>query len=145
MALFGPTFDQGIAAAAVGAINVILLWLVFRRLGVNPQSQRWLLVAFALGSVHWWAAGEGTVWLFAHITAVMFALAALVLALSDDGRSWSGCSSGWVRRPACRSASRIPLYAALLGRWPVRWPPQLSGKSVLPLIRSPPGSRSRSW
>ena len=65
VALFGPSFDQGIAAALVGSINIVLLWLVFLRLHVEPMSQRWLLVAFAFGSVHWWAAGEGTVWLLA--------------------------------------------------------------------------------
>jgi hypothetical protein len=28
----------------------------------------------------------------------------------------------------------MPLYLALYGRWPVRWPPKLSAKSALPLI-----------
>ena len=134
VALFGPTFDQGIAAAAVGAINVILLWLVFRRLGVAPQSQRWLLVAFALGSVHWWAAGEGTVWLFAHITAVMFALAALVLALQRRRAFLVGLLLGLGAAARVPVGLTIPLYAALLCRWPVRWPLQLSRKSFLPLI-----------
>ena len=134
VALFGPTFDQGIAAAVVGAINVILLWLVFRRLGVAPQAQRWLLVAFALGSVHWWAAGEGTVWLFAHITAVMFALAALVLALQRRRAFLVGLLLGLGAAARVPVGLTIPLYAALLCRWPVHWPPKLSRQSVLPLI-----------
>ena len=81
VALFGPTVDQSIAAAIIGAANILLLWLVFVKLDVAPMSRCWLLAAFAFGSVHWWAAGEGTVWLFAHISAVFFALAALLLAL----------------------------------------------------------------
>ena len=134
VALFGPTFDQGIAAAIVGSINIILLWLVFRRLGVAPQSQRWLLVAFALGSVHWWAAGEGTVWLFAHITAVMFALAALVLALQRRRAFLVGLLLGLGAAARVPVGLTIPLYAALLCRWPVRLPPKLSRASFLPLI-----------
>ena len=82
VALFGPTVDQSIAAAIIGAANILLLWLVFVRLDVTPVARCWLLAAFAFGSVHWWAAGEGTVWLFAHISAVFFALSALVARLA---------------------------------------------------------------
>lgn len=134
VALFGPTFDQGIAAAVVGAVNILLLWLVFRRLHVEPMAQRWLLVAFALGSVHWWAAGEGTVWLFAHIVAVMFALAALLLALQRRRAFLVGALLGLGAASRVPVGLTFPLYAALLCRWPVRWPPRFSMGSVRPLI-----------
>lgn len=134
VALFGPTFDQGIAAAVVGAVNVVLLWLVFRRLHVAPTSQRWLLIAFAFGSVHWWAAGEGTVWLFAHVTAVMFALGALVLVLYRKPVILVGILLGLAAAARVPVGLTVPLFAALLCRWPVRWPPKLSRSSFLPLI-----------
>jgi len=134
VALFGPSFDQGIAAAIVGGLNVILLWLVFRRLHVAPMSQRWLLVAFALGSVHWWAAGEATVWLFAHIVAVCFALAALALALDRRWPLLAGLLLGLGAASRVPVGLTIPLYAALFCRWPVRWPLQLSASSFRPLV-----------
>ena len=134
VAVFGPTFDQGIAAAIVGAINVLLLWLVFRRLHVAPMAQRWLLVAFALGSVHWWAAGEATVWLFAHIVAVCFALAALTLALDRRWPFLAGVLLGLGAASRVPVGLTIPLYAALFARWPVRWPLQLSIASFRPLV-----------
>ena len=36
VALFGLTVDQSIAAAIIGAANILLLWLVFVRLDVTP-------------------------------------------------------------------------------------------------------------
>ena len=134
VAIFGPTFDQGIAAAIVGAANIVLLWLVFRRLRVASTSQRWLLLAFALGSVHWWAAGEGTVWLFAHVVAVFFALAALVLALYRTRPFLAGLLLGLGAASRVPIGLTIPLYAALYGRWPVRWPSRLSTAMVQPLL-----------
>lgn len=134
VALFGPSFDQGIAAALVGAANIVLLWLVFRRLRVAPTSRRWLLVAFAFGSVHWWAAGEGTVWLFAHIVAVFFGLSALYLALHRTRPFLAGLLLGLGAASRVPIGLTLPLYAALYGRWPVRWPPRLSSRSFRPLI-----------
>lgn len=134
VALFGPTVDQSIAAAIIGAANILLLWLVFVRLDVTPVARCWLLAAFAFGSVHWWAAGEGTVWLFAHISAVFFALSALLLALHGTRPFLAGFLLGLGAASRVPVGLTMPLYLALYGRWPVRWPPKLSAKSVLPLI-----------
>lgn len=134
VAIFGPTVDQGVAAAVLGAVNIVLLWLVFRRLRVAEDARRWLLVAFAFGSVHWWAAGEGTVWLFAHLSAVTFGLAALFLALGRSSPLLAGILLGLGAASRVPIGLTLPLYAALYGRWPVRWPPQLSARSVLPLV-----------
>jgi hypothetical protein len=134
VALFGPTVDQSIAAAIIGAANILLLWLVFVKLDVAPMSRCWLLAAFAFGSVHWWAAGEGTVWLFAHISAVFFALAALLLALHGTRPFLAGLLLGLGAASRVPIGLTMPLYLALYGRWPVSWPPKVSSRSVLPLI-----------
>lgn len=134
VAAFGPNVDQGIAAAVLGAANIVLLWRVFARLHVDRDAGRWLLVAFAFGSVHWWAAGEGTVWLFAHLSAVFFGLAALWLALGRTRPFLAGLLLGLGAASRVPVGLTLPLYAALYGRWPVHWPPRLSRSSVLPLI-----------
>lgn len=134
VALFGPTVDQSIAAAIIGAANILLLWLVFVKLDVAPTARCWLLAAFAFGSVHWWAAGEATVWLFAHISAVFFALSALLLALHGSRPFLAGLLLGLGAASRVPVGLTMPLYLALYGRWPVTWPPKLSAKSVLPLI-----------
>ena len=134
VALFGPTVDQSVAAAIIGAANILLLWLVFVKLDVAPVSRCWLLAAFAFGSVHWWAAGEGTVWLFAHLSAVFFALAALLLALHGTRPFLAGILLGLGAASRVPVGLTMPLYLALYARWPVHWPPKLSSRSFLTLF-----------
>jgi len=113
VALLGPSFDQGIAAALVGGLNVALLWTLLGKIGVAPLPRRALTAAFALGSVHWWAAGVGTSWLFAGVNGVFYALLALWLALDRRWPILAGVFLG------CAAASRLPvgltfpLYLAL--------------------------------
>lgn len=107
VAAFGPGFDQGIATALFGGANVALLWLLLRGWGVAPASAGWLTAAFAVGSVHWWAAGTGTVWLHAQVVAVFFALAALNLAVRRRWPLAAGLLLG------CAAASRLPVGLTL--------------------------------
>lgn len=123
VALFGPGFDQGIATALFGGANVALVWLLLRRYGVAPTPAGWLTAAFAVGSVHWWVAGTGTVWLHAQVVAVFFALLALHLAIRRRWPIVAGLLLG------CAAASRLPvgltlpLYLALF--MGLRFPPWL--------------------
>ena len=107
LVLIGPVFDQGIATALFGGANVALLWLLLRRAGVAPTPTAWLTAAFAIGSVHWWAAGTGTVWLHAQVVAVFFALMALHLALRRRWPFVAGLLLG------CAAASRLPMGLTL--------------------------------
>ncbi len=123
VALFGPNFDQGIGTAFFGGANVALLWLLLRRAGVATVSANWLTAVLAVGSVHWWAAGTGTVWLHAQIVAIFFALLALNLAV---GRRWPFIAGLFL---GCAAASRLPMgltlpfYLALfLG---IQFPPRI--------------------
>lgn len=105
--LFGPGFDQGIATALFGGANVTLLWLLLRHVGVASMPAGWLTAAFAIGSVHWWAAGTGTVWLHAQIVAIFFALLALHLAFRRRWPFVAGLLLG------CAAASRLPMGLTL--------------------------------
>jgi len=131
VALFGPGFDQGIATALFGGANVALLWLLLRRAGVASSSAGWLTAALAIGSVHWWAAGTGTVWLHAQVVAVFFALLALHLAIRRRWPLVAGLLLG------CAAASRLPmgltlpLYLALFME--LRFPPWLRRPSAAEL------------
>ena len=107
VALFGAGFDQGIATALFGGANVALVWLLLRNAGVASASRGWLTAAFAVGSVHWWAAGTGTVWLHAQVLAVFFALLALNLAIRRRWPFAAGLLLG------CAAASRLPMGLTL--------------------------------
>ncbi|MCV0402995.1 MAG: hypothetical protein K5924_04695 [Chloroflexi bacterium] len=121
VALFGPGFDQGIATALFGGLNVGLVWVLLGRIGVARAPAAWLTAAFGIGSVHWWVAGTGTVWLHAQVVAVFFMLLALLLASSRRWPLVGGLMLG------CAAASRLPmgltlpLFAALylgVAGWP---------------------------
>ena len=125
VALFAQGFDQGVATALFGGANVALVWLLLRRSGVMDVPASWLTAAFAVGSVHWWAAGTGTVWLHAQVVAVFFSLLSLNLAIRRRWPLMAGLLLG------CAAASRLPvglglpLYLALYLRLP--FPPSLRG------------------
>jgi hypothetical protein len=57
-----------------------------------------------------------------------------VLALGRRGAFLVGLLLGLGAAARVPVGLTIPLYAALLCRWPVRWPPQVSRRSFLPLI-----------
>jgi hypothetical protein len=126
VAVFGAGFDQGIAAALVGGLNVALLWTLLGKIGVATLPRNALTVAFAVGSVHWWAAGLGTSWLFAGINGVFYALLTMWLALDRRWPLLAGILLG------CAAASRLPvgltlplylaLFAGLAAPPRLRWP-----------------------
>lgn len=129
--LFGAGFDQGVATALFGGANVALVWLLLRNAGVASAPRGWLTAAFAVGSVHWWAAGTGTVWLHAQVVAVFFALLALNLAIRRRWPFVAGLLLG------CAAASRlpmgltVPLYLALF--MGLQFPPWLRRPSAAEL------------
>jgi len=126
VAIFGSRFDQGIASALLGGLNVAILWTLLGKIRVAALPRTALTVAFAVGSVHWWAAGVGTSWLFAGVNGVFYALLTLWLALDRRWPLLAGVLLG------CAAASRlpvgltVPLYLALFAGLAVppalRWP-----------------------
>ena len=76
--------------AAVGAFNVALAFLLLQSLAQRKWTKLslidnvWLTVLFGLGSVHWHAATQGTVWHLGSLCAVPFMLLAV----------WFGITTG---------------------------------------------------
>ena len=123
----------------IGAANVALMWRMLALLaerGVGAVSARvrgWLTVLFALGSVHWYMAVEGSVWYLGQNSALLFALLAACAVLA--------------RAPAWRVG--LWLAIAMWGRpnliliWPV-----LAGVALMDRRRadeSPDWVALRSW
>jgi len=134
VAIFGNSFDQGIAAALIGGLNVAILWTLLGKIGVASLPRTALTVAFAVGSVHWWAAGVGTSWLFAGINGVFYALLTMWLALDRRWPILAGLLLG------CAAASRLPvgltvplylaLFAGLAAAPRPRWPDRAGWRAV---------------
>ncbi|MFW5967369.1 MAG: hypothetical protein ACOCV2_07620 [Persicimonas sp.] len=69
------------------ALNVVLMYLLLRRLSVGGRSGRgrsdnlWLTVLFAFGTAHLWCSVLGQVWFTALIVGVTFALLYMLCAI----------------------------------------------------------------
>ncbi len=86
--IWGMSLHQGIFSAAFGGAAVALWWLILGRLGVEAVARRWLTVAFGLGSLFWFYAGQsGSTWWMLHVTTVFCLLLAIHETLGQQ-RGW---------------------------------------------------------
>ncbi|HEY7522967.1 MAG TPA: hypothetical protein VH720_04815, partial [Candidatus Limnocylindrales bacterium] len=81
VAIFGTTIHQQVASSILGAVDVGLAWLVLGHFGLTPRVRAFLTAAFGFGTVLWYVSEVGSVWYIAHVVAVGFSLAAILLAL----------------------------------------------------------------
>lgn len=133
VAIFGDQFPQQVASVLLGGVSVGLAWLVLGRFTL-PLSVRFLLTGvFGFGTVMWYVTEVGSAWFFAHVVAVMFSLAAILLTL--HGR-WPfaiglflGCAAT-ARLPVGLSA---PFFLALIAG--VGWPPRLPAQRMAAAVR----------
>src|SRR6266540_606311 len=123
VALFGEQFPQQLGSVVFGGLSVGLVWLVLDRFALAVRVRFLLTVVFAFGTVMWYVTEVGSAWYFAHVVAVFFSLAAILLVL--HGR-WPfavglflGCAA-LARLPVGLSA---PFFVALIAG--LGWPPRL--------------------
>jgi hypothetical protein len=84
----GMDANQTTLAIIITVIAVWLAWKLATALGVRSRSTKaWLMVFFVAGTDVWWCAQLGDVWFLAHLTALMFMVAAL-LELCTRCRGW---------------------------------------------------------
>ncbi|HYU51053.1 MAG TPA: hypothetical protein VEO91_14110 [Candidatus Limnocylindria bacterium] len=122
-AIFGEAFPQQLASVLFGGVSVGLAWLMLDRFALTLRVRFLLTAVFAFGTVMWYVTEVGSAWYFAHVVAVLFSLAAVLLAL--HGR-WPfavglflGCAA-LARLPVGLSA---PFFGALIAG--LGWPPRL--------------------
>jgi hypothetical protein len=113
MNLVGLTLDIGLAAAVLGGTGVALMYVALRTLDVPLRTAALLTIGFGFGSVWWWAAGEGDVWLYAHVNAVVFMLGALLLALRRRWPIVGGLLFGVALASRLPVGLTFPLFLAL--------------------------------
>ncbi|HVA85769.1 MAG TPA: hypothetical protein VNF73_05525 [Candidatus Saccharimonadales bacterium] len=84
VAIWGLATNAELIAAVIGAIDVGLAWWMLGRLPLRLSIRVATTVFFAVGTVFWYSAMEGTTWYFAHIVAIGFTLLAIGAALGGD-------------------------------------------------------------
>ena len=87
VALWGFDTNEVMVSLALGAAAVGLFWVATKQLGWDPQISAALTLLMALGTNFWWAAADGGMWMFAHVTAIFFMMGALVEATGNK-RPW---------------------------------------------------------
>jgi hypothetical protein len=124
VAVFGPEFNQQVASSIFGGVAVGLAWALLGRFELTTRARVLLTAVFGLGTVFWYVAETGSVWFIGHVVAVMFLLAAIILA-SD--RRWPlvaglllGCAA-LARLPVGLAAPGLLALALGIG-WPLRLP-----------------------
>ena len=78
VAIWGVSTDEVRIANVVGAFNVILVWILLRKIGISKIPRIFLTILFGFGTVHYSAAIIGTIWFFAHVVTITFLLLALI-------------------------------------------------------------------
>ncbi len=87
VAVFGVNLNQVLVSIAFGAAAMGLFWVAGRQMGWDMRLSAAMTVLLALGTNFWWAAGDGSLWQFAHVCSVLFMMAALVEATGRK-RPW---------------------------------------------------------
>jgi hypothetical protein len=123
VALFGTQIHQQLVSAVLGGVTVGLAWLVLGRLDLPPRARIWLTATFGFGTVLWFVAKVGSAWYFAHVVAVLFSLAALLLVLDRRMPLLAGLLLG------CAAIARLPVGLAapffLAMAVGLGWPPRV--------------------
>lgn len=78
VAVWGTAFSQIYFTMFLGAVNVALFWILLETLNIGKINKILLVIFFAFGTVHFYAATTGTVWYYNHVAAVFFLFLALI-------------------------------------------------------------------
>ena len=106
VAIFGTSFPQQVASCLFAGLGVGLAWVMLGRLGLDSRVRALLTAVFAFGTTLWYTAETGTAWYISHSVAIMFATAAIVLALDRRWPWLCGVLLG------CATLARLPSASA---------------------------------
>lgn len=114
VAIFGTSLNQSYISMIIGAINVVLIWLLLQKLEIKIHPRLLITSFFAFGTVHWYATSIGTTWFFAHVVAIFFLLLAILITLKKKKLIFAGFLLGLAilsRHPILFS---LPFFLILL-------------------------------
>jgi len=102
--VLGLSYNVRFVTVLFGSINVVLAWRLLEKIKMRKEEQRWLILLFSFGSIHWFYSTT----LFNHTYSVFFLLAAMNETLSRNRPLligfYLGCA-GLCRYPTLLAAS----------------------------------------
>jgi len=87
VAIWGISANQTIVSMMVGAAAIGLFWVAATQMRWSLPLKAAITLLLAFGTNFWWAATDGSLWTFAHVSAVFFLMAALV-ETTGRNRPW---------------------------------------------------------
>lgn len=132
---FGLTVNQTLVSAFIGALTAPIVFGITRRFSNSLRTQLALTVLALFGTQFWYSAADGSVWHFAHATAVFFMFGAIYATVVARKAWLAGALVGaaFMCRPTEILAGFFPLVA-FSDAWLVSEP----GKNLLRRIRLRP-------
>jgi hypothetical protein len=94
VAVWGLDLNQALVSAVFGAMTAVVVFAIARSLTPNRATQIGLSVLVLFGTIFWWVAANGGVWMFAHTTAVFFTFCAIYFTLVKRNPLMAGVCLG---------------------------------------------------
>ena len=134
VAAFGPAFPQQVASCLFAGVGVGLAWAMLGRFALPPSARVLLTAVFGFGTDLWYIAETGTAWYLSHSVAIMFAVAAVILALDRRWPWLCGVLLGAAALARLPVGLGAPFYLAMLIG--LGWPPRLPRSNWAGALRS---------
>ena len=111
--LFGPDISQTLVSALLGGLTAVIVYAIARHFSSDLKTQLALTVMALFGTTFFYSASDGSVWHFAHTTAVMFLFAAIYATVNMRNALLAGAFIGaaFTCRPSVILAGFFPLVA----------------------------------
>ncbi|MBI2020352.1 hypothetical protein HYS94_02925 [Candidatus Daviesbacteria bacterium] len=114
----------------LGALNGVLVYLLFLKMGFSQKISILITILFAFGTNHWYLASVGSAWFIAHIVAIFFMLLALLETFGKQRLFLIGFLIGCAFWARSTTIFTLPFFYIILGKqlWPI------SKKNVLKFV-----------
>jgi hypothetical protein len=115
VALFGVAFDEFWLSLVVTLLNVWVLQIILRRIGIaNASQRRWLLALFFAGTIYLGALVLGRSWFLAHLCATLFLLLAINETLRGGSALLVGLLLGMAFLTRATTVFALPFFLILM-------------------------------
>ena len=115
-AIWGMNTNQTEFSVVLGAIDVVLAWILLGRFKLSNRSRVWLTVFFGTGNVLWYETAIGSTWALPMVVAVLFLLALLIELFGAARPVWLGVWGGLACLARYDAALAMPVIALLAWR-----------------------------
>ena len=83
-AIWGLDTNQTMFAVLIGAVGVMMAWVLLNRLELPTEECVWLTFFFGAGTIFWYYAATGTSWPLPTVTSVVFMLGTLAEIFGEN-------------------------------------------------------------